>query len=102
MALAIPFPSSNTSNSLQSLYSSESKLRSAFLFPDSIIFRIFEDGYTVRSMTPSDAVTVQEWQGGLGFRPRHDLPILLDLHPPGPLGLCRREVERQPVGTAVP
>jgi len=52
-------------------------------------------------MTPSDAVTVQEWQGGLGFRPRHDLPILLDLHPPGSLGLYVGEFDGQLVATVI-
>ncbi|KAK2150014.1 hypothetical protein LSH36_427g03066 [Paralvinella palmiformis] len=47
------------------------------------VFKTYEDGYIVRSMTPSDAQIVQKWYIGMGTVSRYDLEVALRIFPRG-------------------
>ena len=44
---------------------------------DAEVFRRYDDGYIVRSMTTRDAAIVQDWYVGMGNIARHDLDVSL-------------------------
>lgn len=70
--------------------------------PVSTIFRVFDDGYTVRSMTPSDTAIAQQYMVSIGIAiPPSDLPMLLDLYPPGSRGFYVGEFEGQVVASVL-
>ena len=48
-----------------------------------IVFRRYDDGFIVRSMTPSDAHIVQRWYGGMGHVSKYDLDVTLSVYSAG-------------------
>jgi GNAT superfamily N-acetyltransferase len=65
------------------------------------IYRQYDDGYIVRSMTHEDASVVQRWYAGMGTVSQFDLNVALSVFPASMRGFYIGEFEGKVVASAV-
>ena len=66
-----------------------------------MVYKTYDDGYIVRSMTPEDGKIVQMWYTGMGKISRYDLDVCLEVFPPEKKGFYIGEFDGQVVASAV-
>ena len=66
-----------------------------------VVFKVYDDGYIVRGMTPEDAKIVQEWYSGMGVISPYDLDVVLASFPPGGRGFYIGEYQGVVVSSCV-